>query len=212
MFIGHFAVGLAAKRGTAASQALDLVWPVLVLVGVERVAVAPGITAFTPLDFLHYPWSHSLLMACVWGAAVAGVALALKRSTREALVLAVVVVSHWVLDWVSHRPDLPLAPGAQARVGLGLWQSVAATVVVEVSIFAVGVWVYLRSRAPVSRRAHWGFVALISFLGLVYAGNAFGPAPPIDAPPAAIAGPAMAMWLIVAWGAAVDRKKKSVAG
>ncbi len=147
MFIGHFAVGFAAKSlaprtslGTlfAASQLLDLVWPILVLLGVEKVRVDPGNTAFTPLDFVNYPWSHSLLMALVWAAGFALVYRARTGFARGAWVVGALVLSHWALDFVSHRPDLPLAPGA-SRVGLGLWNSVPATVIAETALFAVGV-------------------------------------------------------------------------
>src|SRR5512139_3067449 len=120
MFLGHFALGLAAKKVAprtslatlfAAAQLVDLVWPVLVLVGVESLRVDPGNTAFTPLDFAHYPWTHSLLMAAAWGVAFGLLYLARQGDRRGALVVAGLVVSHWVLDFVSHRPDLPLAPG-----------------------------------------------------------------------------------------------------
>ncbi|HTP28804.1 MAG TPA: hypothetical protein VMK12_24480, partial [Anaeromyxobacteraceae bacterium] len=150
MFIGHFAVGLAAKRLTprtslgtlfAAAQLLDLVWPVLVLLGVETVQVVPGTTAFDRLDFVNYPWTHSLLMAMVWATAFALVYRQRKGSGQGVWVVGGLVLSHWVLDFVSHRPDLPLAPGA-LKVGLGLWNSVPATVVVEGVLFSVGVALY----------------------------------------------------------------------
>jgi membrane-bound metal-dependent hydrolase YbcI (DUF457 family) len=148
MFLGHFAIGFAAKRaapraslGTLflAAQFIDLLWPLLVLAGIERVRIAPGITVVTPLDFEHYPWSHSLLMVLVWGVLFAGVYFLIRRDRRTSLVLGLAVVSHWVLDWLTHRPDLPLAPGAE-RVGLGLWNSFAGTLIVEVGLFALGVF------------------------------------------------------------------------
>src|SRR5512140_2569440 len=143
MFIGHFAVGLATKRlaprtslGTlfAAAQLLDLVWPVLVLLGLEEVRVDPGNTAFTPLDFVSYPWTHSLLMAFAWAAAFAFVYRSLRRCPLGAWVGGALVLSHWVLDFLTNRPDLSLAPGA-AKVGLGLWYSVPGTLVAEGTLF-----------------------------------------------------------------------------
>src|SRR5512139_3691369 len=138
MFLGHFAVGFAAKRlapraslGTLflAAQFIDLLWPLLVLLGIERVRIAPGITTVTPLDFEHYPWSHSLFAVSVWGVLFATVYLFIRRDRRASLVLGLAVLSHWLLDFLVHRPDLPLLPGGE-RFGLGLWNSLAGTLVV----------------------------------------------------------------------------------
>src|SRR5262252_2967017 len=136
MFIGHFAVGFAAKRFAprtslgwliAAALFLDLVWPVLVIAGIEAVRIDPGNTAFTPLDFVYYPWSHSALMTLAWAALVAAAFQWKVGYGPGTLAVGIAVASHWILDAVSHRPDLPLAPGVQAKAGLGLWNSVAAT-------------------------------------------------------------------------------------
>ena len=117
MFVGHLAVSFGAKAVepkaplgalVAASFALDLLWPLLLLTGLEVVQVAPGNTAFTPLAFESYPWSHSLLMALVWGVAGGGVTYVALKTPRAAALVGMVVVSHWVLDFVTHRPDLPL--------------------------------------------------------------------------------------------------------
>ncbi len=218
MFIGHFALGFAAKRAApelglgaafAAAQLLDLVWPVLVLAGVERVAVAPGNTAVTPLAFEHYPWSHSLVAALVWAAAFAVLLLARGRGRRAALVGGALVASHFLLDFVSHRPDLPLAPWASPKVGLGLWGSVPGTVVVELGLFGAGVLLYARATRPANGKGRWGLAGLLAFLLAIHAANLFGPPPPVGAPPALIAGPALAMWLLVAWGAWVDRNRRA---
>src|SRR5918999_1339466 len=139
MFIGHFALGFAAKRAAprtnlatlfAAAQLPDLVWPVLVAAGVERVEIAPGHTAFTPLDFVSYPYSHSLVFVALWALAVAVLYRLRMRSTRACVVLALLVLSHWLLDFVTHAPDLPLVPGGP-RYGLGLWNSVPLTIALE---------------------------------------------------------------------------------
>src|SRR5262245_28770599 len=106
MFIGHFAVGFAAKRaapraslGTyvAAAVFLDVLWPVFLLLGIEKVRIDPGNTAVTPLDFVSYPWSHSLLMAAVWSLVFAGVHYGIRRDPFTAKVLGSVVFSHWIL-------------------------------------------------------------------------------------------------------------------
>jgi len=139
MFVGHIALGLAAKRVTprvslavliGAAQTADILWPFFVALGLEQVRIDPGNTAFTPLDFASYPYSHSLVMLVVWGVVFAAIYRALaRRNGRTFVVLAALVVSHWVLDWITHRADMPLYPGG-TTYGLGLWNNVAATMVV----------------------------------------------------------------------------------
>ena len=223
MFIGHFAIGFASKRwapGTslgvllAAAQGPDLLWPVFLLMGVEEVRIAPGDTAMTPLDFVRYPWSHSLLMVGVWAALAAIVArLAPARdaraATRRALVIAACVLSHWVLDAATHRPDLPLVPGGTVRVGLGLWRSVPATVAVESLMYAAGVAIYVRATRPVDRAGRWLPAALAVALAAIYAANVLAPPPPSVA---AIAWTSIAGGLLfLAWAAWADRHRAAVA-
>ena len=200
MFIGHAALALAAKPlaprahlgvALAATYWLDLVWPIFVLAGFERVEVAPGITAFTPLDFVHYPWSHSLVAALAWSALFALGCWKLGR--RVALVMGLLVFSHWALDAFSHRPDLPLWPGSSVLVGLGLWNSVVATLAVESALFAAGVAIYLRTGG----KGTIAFWMLIAFFVIVYLGAAFGPPPPGAS---AVAASALALWLLPFWG------------
>jgi hypothetical protein len=187
VFIGHFAVALAAKPaapsaslGTLffACQWVDLVWPLFLLVGLERVEIKPGITAFTPLDFVYYPWTHSLAMGVAWSAAFGLLYLSTRKSGKAALLLAAVVLSHWFLDLVAHRPDLPLAPGSETRWGLGLWNSIPATLFVEVSLFAAAVFFYTSRTRALDRAGRWGLWALLVFLAAAYVGAAFGPPPP----------------------------------
>src|SRR6267142_1395066 len=186
MFIGHFALGFAAKRAAprlsvaalfAAAQLADLIWPFLLAAGVEQVRIQPGITAFTPLDFISYPYSHSLLALVLWGLLFGGACAVVVRDRRVMLVVAALVVSHWVLDWITHRPDMPLYPGGP-KYGLGLWNKVAATMVVEGMMFAAGVWIYVRSTRPRDAIGRWGFVGLIALLVVVYVANATGSPPP----------------------------------
>ena len=218
MFIGHYAVAFAAKRAAPAIslgtlflavQLADLVWPVLVLAGVERFEIRPGITAFTPLDFVHYPWSHSLAAMLGWGVALGvGYVLVRKARWRDAMLLAALVVSHWVLDFVTHRPDMPLAPGDSTKVGLGLWNSVPATLVVEGALFAACVWFYARSTRALDRTGKWTLWSLVAFLSVVYVANAMGPPPPSVA---AVAWSANLLWLVVAWGYWIDRHRSIAA-
>src|SRR5215475_14568193 len=153
MFIGHFALGFAAKRAAprlslaalfAAAQLADVMWPVLVGLGIEQVRIDPGNTAFTPLEFVSYPYSHSLLFLCLWGVVFGLICAGIVHDRRALPIAAVLSISHWVLDWITHRPDMPLYPGS-IKLGLGLWNSVAATIAVEVPMFAVGVWMYVRA-------------------------------------------------------------------
>jgi hypothetical protein len=186
MFIGHFATAYAAKRlaprvslGTlfAAAQLPDLVWPWLVLAGVEHATIAPGDTAFTPMRFDSYPISHSLLAVAAWGAAFGAVHFWRKRRLRDAIVLAALAVGHWVLDFVSHRPDMPLWPGGP-RLGLGLWNSVPATIAIELAMLAAGLWLALSATRARDAVGRWGFAGLAALLLLIYAANVTSPPPP----------------------------------
>ncbi|MBI3402637.1 MAG: hypothetical protein HY048_14560 [Acidobacteria bacterium] len=211
MFIGHFALGFGAKKaapavslGTllVACQFADLLWPMLVLAGVERVELLPGATVVTPLDFVSYPYSHSLLTLCVWGVLFGLGYMIVRRSKAVAAVtIALLVVSHWVLDFISHRPDMPLTPMNATKVGLELWASRPATMAVEIVMFTVGVALYLRTTTARNRIGSIGLWALLIFLSASYLGNMFGPIPPSAA---AVVWSAQAMWVLIAWAYWVD--------
>jgi hypothetical protein len=212
MFIGHFAVAFASKSAApraslgllvAAVSLLDLLWPVLVLAGLEVVRIDPGNTEVTPLDFVSYPYSHSLAFVALWALIFAGLYYSRTRYVRGAAMIGAGVVSHWVLDVLSHRPDMPLFPGS-AKIGFGLWNSLAATVLVEGAAFAAGVWLYARgtrARDAVGRWAWWGLVAV---LGIIYAGNLAGSPPPSST---AVAALALAAWIFPVWAWWVDRHR-----
>jgi hypothetical protein len=213
MFIGHYAVGFAAKRlaprvslGTLLSAALllDLVWPILVLCGIERVRIAPGDTVMTPLDFEYYPYSHSLVMAVVWGLVFGLLYFALRRDRAGALVVGLLVPSHWFLDLLVHRPDLPLSFGDSAKLGWGLWNSMAITLLLEYGFFALGILVYLSTTRPLDRIGRWAFWGLVAFLALGFASDVGGPPPPSVS---ALAWMALALWLLVLWAWWVDRHR-----
>lgn len=217
MFLGHFAVALGAKKAApdvnlgltiAAAQGLDLLWPLLVLAGVERVVVEPGNTLVSPLNFAHYPYSHSLGMAALWGLAVAFLALGRGLGRRAGAVLGILVVSHWFLDLLVHRPDLQLYPGSSRLVGLGLWNSLPLTLALEFGSLVVGAWLYLRATRPVGRAGTWILVSLLAFLALTYLGSVFGPPPPSGQ---AVALVALSMWLLVAWGWWADSRRTAAA-
>ena len=189
MFIGHFGLGFGAKRlaptvslGTLflACQFADLLWPVLVLTGIEVVKITPGITVMTPLEFVSYPYSHSLVMLMVWGFLFAlGYHIARKGPVKAAVVLGVLVVSHWFLDVVMHLPDMPLTPAAGSpRYGFALWNSREGTLAIELLLFGVGIFLYLRSTRARDRIGTYGLWALVLLLLFFYAGSTFGPPPP----------------------------------
>ncbi len=214
MFIGHFALAFAAKRvapsvslGTLflAAQLADLVWPNLVLLGLEKVEVAPGNTAVTPLNFVSYPYSHSLVALVLWAALFAAMhRLIQRRGGVVPWLLGALVVSHWVLDAASHRPDMPLLIGGGPLVGLGLWNSVAATVLVETALYLAGVWLYVRSTRALDRTGVFALWGLVAFLLVVSVANLMGPPPPSSL---AVAWVAQSIWLLVLWGYWIDRHR-----
>ncbi|HEX5473982.1 MAG TPA: hypothetical protein VFX12_04895 [Vicinamibacterales bacterium] len=214
MFIGHYGLGFGAKRVAPrvslgmlflACQLADLIWPTLVLLGVERLRIDPGNTTVTPLSFVSYPYSHSLEGLVLWGVLCGGAYWLIRRSrVAAAVTIAALVVSHWVLDWISHRADMPFTFHGSTRVGLGLWNSRPGTIVVEGLIFAAGVVVYARMTRAHDRTGSIGFWVLVAFLAVVYAANLASPPPPSAS---AVAWAAEALWLIVAWGWWVDRHR-----
>lgn len=220
MFIGHFALALGAKKYAPqvslgilflACQLADLIWPNLVLLGIEKLEIEPGITMMTPLNFLHYPYSHSLLALLLWTVIFVGIYSFLKSvGSRAAIIIGLLVISHWILDVLTHRPDMPLTLGGPSRIGFGLWNYPVLAVTVELLLFALGVWLYANSTRAFNRKGSVGFWVLVIFLLAIYAGNVFAPPPPSVT---AVAWFAQALWLIVVWGFWVDYNrsvKKSV--
>jgi len=216
MFVGHLAVAMASKRLApdvnlgwlvAGVTALDLVWPPLLLAGIERARIVPGATAFTPLVFESYPWSHSLAMAVVWGVVLAALAREFRVPRSAWLLLAGLVVSHWVLDVASHAPDLPLWPGHATKLGLGLWNSVSATLAVEGALWLAGLAIYLRTVAPGGRGARLAFWSLVIVATVIWAAGPWSPPPPSVE---ALGWFAMIGWVVVPWAALADRRMARV--
>jgi uncharacterized membrane protein YhaH (DUF805 family) len=214
VFLGHHAVALGAKRiaprtslGTllAAATLLDLIWPILLLLGAEHVRIDPGNTRLTPLDFYDYPISHSLALVAVWSIAFGIGYWLLRRDARGSVIVALAVLSHWVLDFVTHRPDLPLWPGGP-KAGLGMWQSVPMTVVVELALFITGIAIYLRTTKARDRVGSIALWVLIAFLALIYIANVASPPPPSWQ---AVAWSALAAWIFVPWAAWIDRHREA---
>lgn len=214
MFIGHFAVGFAAKKpapqvslGTLfiAVQFLDLLWPIFLLAGIEQVRIDPGNTVVTPLEFYNYPYTHSMAMALFWSVLVGALYFAVKKNARGAVIVGAGVFSHWVLDFITHRPDLPLYPGSDVLLGLGLWNSIPATVVVEGALFAGAVYLYATMTRAKNRAGTWGFWSLVALVVVIYLSNLFGP-PPSDT--TTIAYVTLAMWAFVPWLYWIDRQRE----
>jgi hypothetical protein len=213
VFVGHFAVGFLAKRAAprvslpallAAVSFLDILWPLFIVLGVEHARIVPGITAASPLDLYDFPWSHSLVTSLLWSVLFA-VPWFVKRRIQDALVVAGCVFSHFVLDLVTHRPDMPLAPGMDAKYGFGLWNALVPAVLVEAALFAAGVVVYVRGTRATGRWGTWGLGAFVLLLALSWLSGVFGPPPPgiqVVAVSALVFIP-----ITLAWSRAIDRAR-----
>lgn len=215
MFLGHFGAGFAGKKidktaslGTyfMAAQWIDLIWPILILLGIEKVEVKPGISSVTPLDFVYYPLSHSLLAVFIWAILFGLVYYLIKKNLKASVVLGLLVLSHWFLDLIVHIPDLPILPGTDLKVEFGLWNNFAATLILEVLIFGFGAYLYFRGTKAKNKAGLYSLIGLIVFLSLIYAANLFGP-PPDSVEAIGIAG--NAQWLIILWVYWIDRNRKS---
>lgn len=216
MFLAHFGVGFGAKAAAPkvalgslflAAQFIDLIWPTLLLLGIERVNIITDGTRHPPLDFVYYPFSHSLLAVIGWAALFAAIYFITRRSRIGAAVLGLAVVSHWLLDLVVHYPDLPLYPGHSPLLGFSVWSSPIISMALELSIFAAGIWLYLRSTRASDATGKWALWSLVAMLLFIQIANTFGAPPPSAT---AIAWVGQAQWLLVIWGYWVDRHRHPV--
>src|SRR3974377_1043716 len=157
MLVGHLAVGFAAKRfepkislGTLvlAVMMVDFLWCIFMIKGIERVQFKTGRGTANYVDASNIAMSHSLLMDAIWAALFAAAYFLRRRYSRGAWVVFVAVLSHWLLDFVSHRPDMPLAPGVSRYFGLGLWTSIPATIVVEGGFWLLAIILYVPAPSP----------------------------------------------------------------
>jgi hypothetical protein len=214
MFIGHLGVALAAKRIAPrtslgllvfAAEFLDLLWPIFLLLGIEHVRIVPGITRVSPFDFYDYPISHSLLMVVVWSLSVAAAYYLASRYTRGAWVSGFLVLSHWLLDALVHRPDLPVRSGGTTFVGFGLWNSWPGSIAAELAIFLPGVILYVRSTHARDRIGRYAFWSLIIFLLVGWISSLLAGAPPSVT---SVAWGGVSMWLLVPWAWWADKSRK----
>ncbi len=213
MFIGHFGAGFAGKKfeksaslGTyfMAAQWIDLIWPILLLLGIEKAEIKPGVTTVTPLDFTYYPFTHSLFGVIVWAVLFGFIYYVIKKKSKTAIILGLLVLSHWFLDLLVHIPDLPIFPGGSIKVGFGLWSSFAATIILEGLIFSLGAYLYYKTTKAKNKIGVYSFVGLITFLVLMYIANLVGP-PPDSIEAIGIVG--NAQWLIILWGYWIDKNR-----
>ncbi|MCZ7385497.1 MAG: hypothetical protein O8C63_12235 [Candidatus Methanoperedens sp.] len=192
MFIGHYGIGFALKKVEPGlslgllifgAVMLDILFGVFLLAGFEHAKIAPGATVVSPFEFYDYPISHSAVGAVVW-AAVGFLAYWLwpkgDRASRKipAFVLAAAIFSHFILDVISHTPDLTIFGNNSPKLGLSLWNSLGGTIIVEMGIFFVGVILYRRATKSVSSSGKYGLVLMVLILMVFYIGNTFGPPPP----------------------------------
>jgi membrane-bound metal-dependent hydrolase YbcI (DUF457 family) len=215
VFLGHFAVAFAAKKVApqtslatmfVAVNLADILFPVFLLLGVESMRLVPGFTAINPFDLYHMPWSHSLLMDLVWALLFAGLYFARRRYATGALLAGMGVLSHWLLDWLTHRPDMALYPGG-AKYGLALWMSAGGTIALETMMFALGLALYRSATRARDRAGSIGLYALAAFLYALYIASIFGPPPP------GITTLAVSMviltGILLAWTAGLDRHREA---
>jgi hypothetical protein len=212
MLVGHYAVGLIAKRaeprinlGTLVLAAMfaDFAWCVFMIFGLEHVQFKSGMGAGKYFFATNIAMSHSLLMDVVWATSLALAYLLRRHYLRGALVIFLVVLSHWLLDFVSHRPDLPIVPEMHRYVGLGLWNSIPATLLVEGGFWCFAIILYVRSTRTKSFTAAFVFWSGISLLTLLWFSNIAGPPPqnPKTAPFASL----IVFSLTLAWAYWVNR-------
>lgn len=205
MFAGHYGPSLAIRAVRPqvplwllfiAAQLVDIAWATLVLAGVERVRIVPGFTAASPLDLYYMPYTHSLVAAVLWSLGLAIACKGLYRSWAWAAAAAVgaVVLSHWFLDLVVHRPDLPLYDNA-AKVGFGLWNFLALSFAVEALVLGVGLWLYLRRTRPGNAVGRYGPAVFAGGMLAIQGGMLFAPPPPSTT---ALAASALVSYLVFA--------------
>lgn len=218
MLVGHLAIALVAKRiepkislGTWILAALlaDLVTFPLLVAGVEHFDSVPGAELNRTIG-RQIAYSHSLLMDVVWGALFAAGYFLRRRYLRGAWLLFGVVVSHWVLDVISHRPDMPLAPGVAQVYGLGLWSSLPATLIVEGGLWLLALILYARATHPIKRAGIYAFWIGVALITLVWYGNIHAGMDPN--PVKAGIGGLIMFSVMVAWAYWINRLRPAKVG
>jgi len=188
MFIGHFGVGLALKRADKtlslgllfiAVQLSDLIYGVTLLLGVEKVSIIAGASPLTSAEYIFFPYSHSLVATLLLAGLIALIFLVVpfKSSvpkSRTALVMATAVLSHFVLDAITHNSEMDLLGNGVYKIGLGLWNYPIASYIVEALLLITGLWIYLRSTKSKGLGGKYGLPILGGILLILNAVNTFG--------------------------------------
>ena len=213
MFIGHFGIGFGAKKYAPAislgvlfiaAEFLDLLWPSLLLLDLEHVVISPGITKVMPYDFIDYPISHSLIMVVGWGFILALLAKFMFKNLKYSIIIFLCVISHWFLDLIVHRPDLPIIPGDSTLLGFGLWNYPFLTALIEGVIFIAGVFLYLKATSSKNNHGKYGLIVLVALFIVIQVGSMLGPPPPnVNA----IAWVGQLQWLFVILAFYVDKNR-----
>ncbi len=213
MYIGHYAIALGSKKispkaslGTLffAAMIIDLIMSFLMLLDIEHVRISPGFTVMVPLDLFDYPISHSLATSIMWSIIFAGIYYFIRRSMRSAVVIGSIVFSHWILDFITHTADLPLFPGSDIKVGLGIWNNAILSVSIEGLLFAVGIFIYLRSTKTKDKTGIIVFWSLMTFLLISWIASMFSPPPPSAM---ALAIGNQVQWLVIIIAFWIDRHR-----
>jgi membrane-bound metal-dependent hydrolase YbcI (DUF457 family) len=215
MFLGHYGLAFGAKKVApqvslltlfVAVEFVDILWPFMLVLDIEKVKIQPGFTEVTPFEFVHYPYTHSLVMGVVWGVLFGLGYWLFRKDTRGAIVVALAVLSHWFLDLVVHIPDLPLTPFGAEKVGMGMWNSLPLTVLTETIIFVAGVFIYIRNTRAINAKGKWGLWALIIFFVVAEVFNMFGP-PPEDSIPALLGSFVVLQAIVLGLAHVTDRNR-----
>lgn len=185
MFVGHYAASLALKRFEKrvslgvlflAVQFVDIVFFPLALLGIERLNVVENFTQSTHFELVYMPYTHSLVAFLIWsGLAYALFRWVIVKSHSVAVVVALAVMSHWLLDVIVHTPDMPLWSDASLKLGFGLWNNAIATYVLEAALLLAGLWLYIRSTTAVTKTGKYGMGIFVVLLLLINIANIFGP-------------------------------------
>jgi len=218
MLIGHFGVALAAKRlapktslGTLflSVHLVDFVWPIFLILGIEHIRIEPAKTALTSIKYQYFPYTHSLLGVVGWAILIGTIYYVIRRYRNGGYILALGTISHWVLDALVHISDLPLLPGYEVYAGIGLWNSLPGTVLVELSIFLIGLIIYVRSTVGIWRLGLYGFWGMIAFLFVSWIGSISGLPPSSEKMVAIIV---FSQWIIIPWAYWIDNHRHFKAG
>lgn len=216
MFLAHYGVAMGLKKVAPktslaalvfATSFIDLLWPVLLLFGIEKVAIEEGITKVTPLNFYYYPFSHSLVAVCFWSILIGALYFYLTKYRDGAFVVAFTVFSHWLLDLIVHRPDLPLGLNGNKFFGFGLWNSLVITMILEIGIFLFGFYLYNKNTVSLDRSGKYLLYGLTLFLIIIYLANIFSPTPP-SVEMIAYAG--NSLWIFVLWSYFIDKNRELI--